>query len=430
MTRTIRCFGGVLAGFALAVGVFSALAEDWSQWRGAHRDGKADGFSAPKTWPKSLTQKWTTPVGAGVSSPIMVGNKLYAFGRIGGAEVTTCIDATTGAIVWQDKSTVAAVSGAASGYGGPRSTPAAEGGKIFTLGVHGTVSCLDAGSGSVLWRKETGEAPQFATSMSPLVADGKCIVFLKSLDAFDAATGEIKWKGPSGTPYGSPVLMTVAGTAQIVTPSSSALMGVSLADGKVLWERKLPPGGYFANYSTPIIDGETVIYISPGGKGGAGSSVALKITKEGAAFKATELWKGSASYQYNTPVLRDGVLFGLSPSKSFFCVDAKDGKVLWTDKTTRGEAGGVVSAGPVIVALTGPAAAGGGGGGGKKGMGGKGGEKATGDSELIAFEPDKTGYKELAKYKVTPGSGLAYPIVSGNRVYVKGNTDVTMYTID
>jgi outer membrane protein assembly factor BamB len=430
MSTTIRSFG-VLAGFALVLCAFAALAEDWPQWRGAHRDAKVEGFVAPKTWPKELAKKWTAAVGTGVSSPVLVGNRIYAFGRIGGAEVTTCLDAAKGDVIWQDKHTTAAVGGAASGYGGPRATPAVAGGKVYTLGVNGTVSCLDAESGSVVWRKETGDSPQFSTSMSPLVAEGKCVVFLKSLVAFDAATGDIKWKGPSGTPYGSPVLMTADGITQIVTPTAQSLDGVNLADGKVLWQTALPKGGYTVNYSTPIVDGQTVIYVAPGGRGGAGSSFAYKIEKDGDAFKAKELWKGSASYQYNTPVLKDGALFGLSPTKTFYCQDAKTGQILWTDETPRGEAGGVVSAGSVILAVTGPAPAGGVGGGGKgKGMGGKGGEKATGDSMLVAFEPDRAGYKELAKYKLTPGPGLAYPIIAGNRVYVKGNSDVTLFTID
>jgi outer membrane protein assembly factor BamB len=424
---------GVLTGFALVLSAFAVLGEDWPQWRGLHRDAKVEGFNAPKTWPKALAKKWSATVGVGVSSPVLVGNRVYAFGRIGDDEVTTCIDAAKGSVLWHDKYATRAVASPANGYSGPRATPAVADGKVYTLGVNGVVSCLDAESGSVVWRKETGEKPRFATSMSPLVAEGKCVVFLGSLVAFDAATGDVKWKGPSGTPYGSPVLMKADGVTQIVTPTEKTLDGVDLADGKVLWQTKLPTGGYTVNYSTPIIDGQTVIYISPG-RGAGGSSTAYKIAKDGAAFKATELWKSTGAYQYNTPVLKDGALFGLSPQKNFYCQDAKTGKVLWTDDTSRGEAGGVVSAGSVILAVTGPASPGGGAKGKGKGkgmgMGGKGGEKASGDSELVAFEPDRAGYKELAKYKLTPGPGLAYPIITGNRVFVKGNTDVTLFTID
>lgn len=432
----------------LALSVACLWADDWPQWRGPNRDGKVADFEAPAAWPKTLTKQWSTPVGTGVSSPDLVGGKLYIFGREEGDEVTSCLDGKTGKIVWQDKDPTAAVGGAARGYGGPRSTPAVADGKVYNLGVNGVVSCLDAATGKVVWRKKTGEAPGFKTSTSPLVADRLCIVFLSSLTAFDAATGDVKWKGPSGTPYGSPALMTVDGTKQIVTPTSKALVGVGLIDGKVLWQVKLPGGGYFPSYGTPIIDGATLIYDAPGGRGGPGTLMALKIDKMADGFKATELWKSTSAYQYNTPVLKDGLLFGLSQDKKFFCMDAKDGKILWTDETPRGEAGGVLNAGSVIVAVTGPAMGGKGGGFGKGGgkggakgggkgkgkggfgMGGFGGEVASGDAELIAFAPSRDGFKEVAKYNLTPGTGLAYPILAGKMIYVKGNKDVTLWTLE
>jgi len=418
-----------LLAFCVAMLCASGLSgQDWPQWRGLHRDNKVEGFTAPRTWPKALTQKWSVPVGAGVSSPALVGDKLFAFGRIGDDEVTTCLDAMSGKVVWQKKNSTAAVGGAARGYGGPRSTPAVAEGKVCTLGVNGTVSCLEATTGKIIWRKETGEAPRFSTSTSPLVTDGKCIVFLDALTAFDLESGEVKWKGPTGKPYGSPVLMTVNGVKQVVTPTDNSLVGVNLSDGKVLWQRQLPGGGYTISYGTPVIDGQTVIYEAPT-KGAGGKSIALKIEKDGDKFKATELWKGTCSYQYNTPVLREGLLYGLSSDKKFYCMDAKTGKVLWTDTTPRGEAGGVLDAGSVILALTGPASAGGKGGGKKGGFGFRS-ETAKGDMELVAFAPSNTGYKELAKYTLSPGTGLAYPIVAGNRVYVKGNTDLTLWTTD
>ena len=130
---------------------------------------------------------------------------VLAIALLGNAAVAV---ADTGETIWQDKDNEKAVVGAAGGYSGPRSTPAVADGKVFTLGVNGTVSCLDAASGKVVWRKKTGESPKFATSMSPLVVDGKCILFLDKLVAFNVADGGIVWRGPSGTPYGSPALMT------------------------------------------------------------------------------------------------------------------------------------------------------------------------------------------------------------------------------
>ena len=49
-----------------------------------------------------------------------------------------------------------------------------------TLGIRGVVSCLDAASGKVLWRKDDfkGTTPRFFTAASPLVTDGLAIVQL------------------------------------------------------------------------------------------------------------------------------------------------------------------------------------------------------------------------------------------------------------
>ena len=52
---------------------------DWTQWRGPTRDGAATTFRAPATWPDALVQKWKVEVGEGYASPIVVGDRVYAF---------------------------------------------------------------------------------------------------------------------------------------------------------------------------------------------------------------------------------------------------------------------------------------------------------------------------------------------------------------
>lgn len=388
----------------------NASAQDWPQWRGPGRDGKVVGFEAPKSWPKELKEQWTKPVGEGVSSPVLADGKIYVFGRIGGDEVTTCLDSTKGTVIWQDKFATPPIKGAAAGGGkfsGTRSTPAVAGGKVCTIGATGAVTCFDAASGKVAWRVETKSYPTFYTSTSPIIVDGKCIAYVDNLTAFDLADGSPQWKCPgSKTPYGSPVLMTVGGVKQVVTPTQGTVAGVALADGKLLWHFVFGGTQYQSTYGTPIIDGATVIYGAPAGKGAGSNTVAYTIEKKGDAFEAVEFWKSPIGpYQYNTPVLRDGLLFGLSAGKTFYCMDAKTGKELWKDSVARGETDGIVNAGAVILALS----AGG---------------------QLVAFEPSPKEYKEVASYKVSPTPGYSYPIVSGNRVYVKGASDLTLWTIE
>ena len=154
-----------------------AAAQDWPQWRGPGRDGKAAGFAAPAQWPAQLAQKWKTTVGTGDSTPALVGDKLYVFARQGDEEVTLCLNAADGKEIWKDRYAAQAVSGAAARHPGPRSSPAVADGKVVTLGAAGVVSCWST-SGKLLWRKDPFPkvVPQFFTSTSPLIVAGKAIV--------------------------------------------------------------------------------------------------------------------------------------------------------------------------------------------------------------------------------------------------------------
>jgi hypothetical protein len=51
-------------------------------------------------------------------------------------------------------------------------------------------------------------------------------------------------------------------------------------------------------------------------------------------------------------------------------------------------------------------------------------------AELIVIEPSAAGYKEMAKYKVADSPTHAYPVASGNRIYVKDAESVTLWTIN
>ncbi len=399
----------VLAGCGLLLGAVSVWAQDWPQWRGPNRDNKAAGFTPPQSWPKTLTKKWRVTVGAGDSSPVLVGDKVYVFGRQGGDEVTLCLDAANGKELWRDKYATQPADFPAGGiHAGPRATPAVAEGKVCTQGVRGVVSCLDANTGKVVWRKDTWPKaakplPRFFTSSSPLIVDGMCIVFARALTAYDLDSGKEKWKLPGAEPeYGSPVLMTVAGTKQIVTPASGALLGVSLADGKQLWRVGFSPK---YNNGTPIIDGQTVIFSGQGA-----GTMALQIEKQGDKFNTKPLWKKTQSAgNYNTPVLKDGLLYGIAArgkgSGNFFCMDAKTGDMLWTDKASCGDCGAIIDAGSVLLAL-------------------------TNDKNLVAFQPSNKGYKELARFQVADTPPWAVPIISGNRVFVKDQSSVTLWTVD
>lgn len=381
---------------------------DWPQWRGVNRDAHVSDFKAPKEWPKELTQKWKVTVGDGVATPALVGDKLFVFTREEGAEVTRCLDATSNKEVWKDKYDVNFKGGPDAGYPGPRSSPAVAEGKVVTFGVNGTLSCLNAETGEKVWRIETKAFPRFHTSSSPVVVDKLVIVLTGSesnggITAYDLANGEIKWKWTDeGASYSSPVLMTVGDTKMVVAETNKSVAGLSLQDGKPLWKTEYAITGRGYNASTPMVEGKTVIF-SGSGRG----TRAYKIEKSDDSFTPKELWTSKdTSAMYNSPVFKKGFVYGLTSADSLFCVNAESGDTVWTHTIPgRRGYGNIVDAGSVLMALT-PA------------------------SKLLVFLPNEKEYKEVASYKVTDNQVYAYPIVTGNRIYIKDKDSVILWTVE
>lgn len=400
---------GLLAGWGLLL-VTAAVAQDWPQFRG---DGsaKVTGFTVPETWPPALAKQWRVVVGAGDATPALVGDRLYVFARQGDDEITLCLNAADGATVWQDKVATPAAVGPAARHPGPRSSPAVGGGKVVTIGLTGVVSCLDAASGAVTWRKDPypGSFPKFYTASSPLIINGLAVVQVGGpgnggMIAYDLATGEEKWRwSKEGADYASPALLTAAGKQYVAALTEKSAVGVALADGALAWQLPFVPQGRAYNSSTPVVNGDTVYYA------GSGRGLrAEKIAEVDGALKATELWANpDIACQFSAPVMADGFLYGMSDKGNLFCVEAATGKVAWTDptQTDRGSYGCLVNAGKVILALP-----------------------STG--ELIVFKADPTALNVLARYKVaeTP-STFAGPVLSGQRIFTRDQDSVTLWTL-
>lgn len=353
---------------AFAAVVFAALADqtrggDWPQFRGPNRDARATDFKPPKSWPKDLKQEWKVAVGDGVATPALVGDKLYVFTREGKNEVTRCLNAATGKEVWKDAYEAIFKASADGTFPGPRSSPAVADGKVVTFGVNGTLSCLNADTGEKLWRVEkTGDFPRFHTSSSPVIADKLVVVQVGSessggVVAYDLATGKEKWKwAEEGTAYASPVLMTVGDTKMVVAETDRSVVGIGLEGAKTLWKTPFPlpgkgggKGGRNYNASTPVVEGETLIF-----SGSNRGTRAFKVEKKGGEFALKELWNNKEnSATYNTPVVKNGHVFGMTSDDNLFCINAETGKTTWTAPISGGRSyGNIVDAGSVLIALT------------------------------------------------------------------------------
>ena len=267
--------------------------------------------------------------------------------RVGEDEVLTAFDVQSGKQAWQQKYRASyQVNPAAESHGkGPKSTPATGGGRIFTLGINGTLSAFDAGTGKPLWRKPfTGEfdasSPDFGAAMSPLIDDGLVIAHVggnKSgvLSAFDAATGAVRWQWKGDGPgYASPVIGTFAGTRQVITQSRSHVIGLSAADGRLLWQVPFTTS-YDQNIVTPVVFDDLVIY-----SGIEQPLTAVRVSAANGQWSARQVWRAESVPMYmSSAVVSGGYLYGLTHRNKgqFFCAEPKTGKVLWTTRGREAE---------------------------------------------------------------------------------------------
>lgn len=393
---------------AMLIGSGQSALQDYPQWRGQNRDGSASAFSEPKVWPEKLTLRWKVEVGEGYATPLVVGGTVYSFTRRDGKEIMTALSADTGQIVWQTKYPAPyKMAGPTKAHGqGPKSTPLFHRGNLYTLGISGIVSAFDAASGKLLWQKPAAaEQPFFGTASSP-IADKNLVIFHPGnygpLTAFDANTGDVKWIAKGDGMYASPTIVELGGIRQVVTMGQENIMGVALADGALLWQYPWGSEGGGMQSITPILYDGTIIVSSYH----MGAKALRPILRDG-KWRVDVVWDTrDVSLFLSNPVLVGDTLFGLSEKASgqFFALGVKSGKVLWLGKPRQATNTAVVKADGLLFLL-------------------------DDDGELIVARSNRTAFEPLKTYTVAESATWAQPVISGNRLFVKDVSSLTLWTL-
>ena len=225
-----------------------AIADDWSQWMGDKRDGVL-----ARNWHHRRDPKWrpASENGEYLFNTAMVVLPLrteessrwdYAEDegevlnspdgaiKLSGKERVLCFSVATGDKLWEHAYDQPYN---ISYPGGPRCTPTVNESKVYTLGAEGTLHCLAADSGDVLWSKSLPAEYKTKTAIwgytsHPLIdgdllytiAGGKGSVCI----ALNKHTGEEVWTALSASDHGynSPTMIAHAGKKQLLiwTPDS------------------------------------------------------------------------------------------------------------------------------------------------------------------------------------------------------------------
>jgi outer membrane protein assembly factor BamB len=351
------------AVIAFVAGAHPAFAQDWTQWRGPTRDGTVPAAVFPKQWPKAMKRAWQVEIGEGYSSPVVAGGRAFVHSRRDPDEIVTAIDLASGKIAWQQRYAAAFTKNqyATAMAKGPNSTPLVAGGRLYTLGVTGILTAWNVADGTVAWRQDYSASIDTTklfcgTAMSPMLEGGSLIVQVGSdvhggrVLALDPATGKERWawQGP-GPGYASPLAVTIDDARQIITMTNGSIVGIDAATGGSLWSIPFQDD-WHENIVSPLWTGSALIVSGP-----RQGTHAYAIARAGGTWQTKQLWKNGDVTMYTvTPVLTDGVLYGMSSKRrgQFVAVRASDGSLKWSTTGRDGSHASILQNGEHLLLTT------------------------------------------------------------------------------
>jgi len=267
--------------------------------------------------------------------------------RVDADDVFVCIDARTGRTLWRTAFAGRGINYNRSGGSGPFMTPCVADGKLYGIGSAGRVYCVDARTGATVWESSAGAGADKVEAMrrqcrkdrtmpemrmdfcsAPCVVDGVvvCNDNEKGLVGLDAATGKKLW-GPipdCTVKSSSPVRWMHEGKPYIIIAAHRALC-IEPRTAKVVWEA---PG--VAHQGTVAVTDQYMV-CSGGDKrildkieGGAGLC-AYRIDLSGAKLA----WDLGPKYNNHvtSPVIWNGHVYAFWEPATI-CVELATGKIV------------------------------------------------------------------------------------------------------
>lgn len=397
----------------------SVFAADWPQYHGPNLNNTANEELPSKAFPKSgPPQVWKAETSLGFSSFVVAEGMAVTLEQreIDGnsLEVVVARNAANGEEIWAKELFLSKYDGGGQsgakgndGGDGPRVTPTISDGKVYVTDAHLKLYSLNLADGEEVWQRDIikqfgGQNIKWQNAAAPVV-DGPLVFAAgggkgKALIALSKDSGETVWAvEDDAMTHATPVVGEILGQRQVIFFTQTGLVSLDPASGKSLWRYNFPYK--VSTAASPVIWGD-IVYCSAGYGVGAG---AAKIEKDGAGFKATEIWRTENDNvnHWSTPVVHDGYLYGMFGFKEYgegplACVDIRTGKQKWSHPGFG--PGNVILAGQQLLALS-----------------------DSGELVIVAASPD--GYRESARADVLEGKCWSTPALADGKVYVRSTVE-------
>lgn len=320
------------------------LAADWPRWRGPDGTGHVPaGVAVPKTLPGEPKVIWRVKIGDGVASPVVSGGRVFYLDNQQGKETVHAVEATSGKELWS--AAMDDIFKDAQSVAGPRCAPVADGERLYVQSCRGEFQCLGAADGKVVWRTnfvkdfgavfigEKGSAVGASRHgyAGPAFVDGERIIVGvggtsgASVVCFNKRSGQVIWKSQNDIPgYSGPFIATILGAKQVISFTSEAVIGLDAGDGALLWRTPVKTS-LGRHVTTPVVMDDRVMVASF-----QAGLIGIKVSRQDSAFNAERAWtiRGLA-INFSSPVAVGNHVYGIGPSNTLFCVDARTGEKAW-----------------------------------------------------------------------------------------------------
>lgn len=320
------------------------IAQDWPQFRGPDGQGHSTVKSLPLKWSNSSANiKWKVPIkGLGWSSPVTAEGRIWltTATKSGTSLRAICLDEKTGKEIHNVEVFRRLVAGRIhkkNSHASP--TPILDGDRVYVhFGTYGT-ACLSS-KGDVLWKRTLrykhahgpGGSPALHEDVLVISCDGTDVQFVVGLDP---KTGKTLWKTPridndssKEFAFSTPLVIDVKKRTQVVSAGAGAVSSYDLKSGREIWHVKYPNG--YSVVTRPVT-GHGLVFVSSGWDRPA--LLAIRPDGAGDVTRTHVEWKLTRGAPLSTsPLLVGDELYLVSDAGNARCVDARTGKLHWSER--------------------------------------------------------------------------------------------------